>query len=134
MAEPPEAIKSLWNSANWPAPGFLVGDHEYGVAVLGRAISLWCERHALFDLGRMLERRHARDDRPLVQRQAEADGRTAARRPPSHLESRSAAPSAKRADLVRAHPRLEQRDAIVDPPRAFSRRRWSTVKSREKCI
>src|SRR5262249_37008817 len=59
-----------------PAP--LVSDHDLflnaggRIAILGRTIGFQREHHALLDLGRMLKRHHARDDRPLVQRQTEA--------------------------------------------------------------
>src|ERR1700693_16838 len=55
----------------------LVGHHDLlldargGESVLGRAIGFEREYHAGLDLHRVLERNHARDDRPLVQREPE---------------------------------------------------------------
>src|SRR5262249_42098654 len=50
----------------------LLFDAGGGIAVGRRAIRLQREHHAFLDLGRMIERDDARDDRPLVQREPEA--------------------------------------------------------------
>src|SRR5687767_29106 len=56
----------------------LVGDHDLfldargGIAVFGRAVGFEREHHAFLDLGRMIHRDHARDDRPLVDRATDA--------------------------------------------------------------
>ncbi len=56
----------------------LVGDDDFlldaggGKAVGGGAVGFQREHHALLDLGRVGERDHPRDDRALVQREAEA--------------------------------------------------------------
>src|SRR5581483_11293323 len=56
----------------------LVGDDDFlldtrrRVAVLGWAIGFERKHHAFLDLGRVIHRDHARDDRPLVDRAADA--------------------------------------------------------------
>ena len=78
----------------------LVGDHDLlldargRIAVGRRALGLEREHHALLDLGRVIHRHHAADDRPLVQVEAEAVARIAGRTPTIRPGSRTPPPSA----------------------------------------
>jgi hypothetical protein len=98
-----------------------VGDLDAGcgIAVLCRAIRFQREHHALLDLGWMFERHHTRDDRPLMQRQAETVAELQAERGHLIRKAEVLRPRPHAADLVRAHPRLDQRDGVVDPLARF---------------